>query len=115
MLASPFQGNRLDHQPLIRRPSRQAKSLSTCNGLFPWDPSTDVVLILPPTKLANLERGQAGRPSPLVRILHQILDDVRRASGFGERAFDHCLQGRLEKVMGHEEELDNGNKQRQYL
>ena len=42
--------------------------------------------------LARLERAQSRRPAPFVRVLHQLVHDVRRTAALDERALDDCLQ-----------------------
>lgn len=55
-------------------------------SLLAWNSFADVALVLAAVVLAGLEGAEAGGPTPLVTLLHQVLDDVRGAAGVCERS-----------------------------
>ena len=58
------------------------------HGLPAGDPPADVLLVLPPVHLTGLQGEQAGRPPALVRVGHELVEDVVGASVLGQGALD---------------------------
>lgn len=60
--------------------------------LLAGDALADVVLVDAPVELACLECPEARRPAALVRVLHEVIDDVRRATAVDECPLNDRLQ-----------------------
>lgn len=66
--------------------------LTFCEVIQTWHPFAHIIFILSPVILSRLQRTQPRRPSTLVAVFHQIIQDVHWAPHFIQCPLDHSLQ-----------------------